>query len=473
MTIQQIEFIAIIAAIGAFWNQAMALLEWPRSWLVVHRETDGKGGKLLLQYLLETAKSKPHDSGSYVMEHSYIKSVGRVAVVWFENMLRGPQLFWIGWVPIWFRPASERRESPRFSYIKGTLDWDVLLRQVVDWDLSVPDRGEVRFKVNSHGDLESSNGEVIDSDDIVDSIMAGKRILHWNVEDIGVPPALSLDRMSLRPEAVKLAKDIKRFIELREWFNERSIPWRRGWFIPGPPGSGKTTFVRSIAVEHDLPVHELSLGEMDNRALRRAWAEAVADTPCIVLIEDIDAIYHGRTLISKKGPSFDTLLRCIGGITTCNGLLLFVTSNRPESIDPALLRGGRLDMRIDFNGMDRPGRVKMATRILKDPIEAESVSDNPEFVRLSPADFQERLCRIAVARQFGDEPYTPELPQGGPNSDDEQGDEKDEPDFDEEDEPDFDDDGRFVDLNRGMSPDAIELTALASKYRKLKKARKR
>lgn len=225
---------------------------------------------------------------------------------------------------------------------------------------------------------------------------------------------MALQMMSLRPEQVDLAADISRFLRSREWCEEHGIPWRRGWLIHGNPGTGKTSFVRGIAVEHDIPVHVFDLGSMGNNDLRTAWTEMLRDVPCAALIEDIDAVYgiegdqgvFDARAPRGQAPTFDALLQCIGGISTCDGVLLFVTTNHPERIDHALRRGGRVDMEIEFLAMDREGRIKMASRILGERDGAAAADDrtltHSDGVEISPADFQERLCRRALAERFGD-----------------------------------------------------------------------
>lgn len=118
--------------------------------------------------------------------------------------------------------------------------------------------------------------------------------------------------------------------------------------------------------------------------------------------------WQGRPIwaLVSDGPTFDALLQCVGGISVLDGVRPFVTTNRPERVDRALRRGGRLDMEVEFSQMDRAGQLKMATRILGDVAAAEVAIDDHSLTHddgwpLSPADFQERLCRKALAEHFG------------------------------------------------------------------------
>jgi chaperone BCS1 len=116
-------------------------------------------------------------------------------------------------------------------------------------------------------------------------------------------------------------------------------------------------------------------------------------------IELQDGVWDGRAL-RGSGPTFDALLQCVGGIATCDGVLLFVTTNHPDRIDRALKRGGRLDVAVEFLTPDIEGRRKIARRILGDGSDVDAVlSAMPEA---SAADLQERLSELALQQRFGD-----------------------------------------------------------------------
>lgn len=420
MTIQELELVGIVTAIAALWSELLYLLSWPRKLLVVSRRVDHDAGGAILAYLKATGRSRPRDGGHYGADRMHVRPMGRSMLVFYERLCHGTQVAWVRRVPIWFIPVDTTTGGGPTSYtftfyfLRGTVSWERICEKSSAWDDEQRQaRGDSRFRVRYHGG--SSRQAQAQGDPVTASAPLsgqafgdGRRLLHWRTDDIGYARPAGLESMSLRPEAAALAGDVARFIGARDWYEERGIPWRRGWQLHGAPGTGKTTFVRSIAVAHDLPVHTFDLGSMDNYSLRSAWDEMLRDTPCVALIEDIDGVYgieradgtwDGRALRSQ-GPTFDALLQCVGGIATCDGVLLFVTTNHPDRIDPALRRGGRLDVAVEFLPPDLEGRRKIARRILGEGADVDAVLR--EMPEASAADLQERLSEIALAERFGD-----------------------------------------------------------------------
>jgi len=343
--------------------------------------------------------------------------------VFAQAMRSSPQTYWLRGRPVMYSAKPKSDQDPTstgvFRFLRWSLDWEGFLITVAAWHDQQRQDVRRRFYVRHHGGRSHTEGKAQATSEAsapspisaLEDPTNAYRLLNWKSTDIGYAPPVGLDALSLTPRVSALAEDVRRFISLREWFEEHGIPWRRGWLLEGPPGNGKTSFVRGVAVEHDLPVHVFDLASLDNYTMRMGWEMMVRSAPCVALIEDIDAVYgvtrddgtlDTRANRTDEGVTFDCLLNCIGGIQACDGVALFVTTNKPEHIDPALLRGGRLDMRVRFESMDHAGRVKMARRILGNDLEAARVASDPQYAEMSPADLQERLCRIAVARQFGD-----------------------------------------------------------------------
>lgn len=165
--------------------------------------------------------------------------------------------------------------------------------------------------------------------------------------------------------------------KLYHYHRERSIPWRRGVGLYGLPGTGKTSLVRAIGEDLDLPVYSYDIRTLRNSELIEEWHTMLSNTPCIALIEDIDAVFHGRDNIAQRAClSFDCLLNCIDGIRRSDGVLLAVTTNNVKHIDPALSRPGRLDYMLEMGVLDKWLAEPIIQRILGDyPHLLESARD--------------------------------------------------------------------------------------------------
>jgi hypothetical protein len=181
--------------------------------------------------------------------------------------------------------------------------------------------------------------------------------------------------------------------------------------------TGKTSLVRAVAYDLDLPIYSFDLSTMSNEELIEKWKLMKTHTPCIALMEDIDAVFEGRKNRLGEyggGLTFDCLLNCIGGIENCDGVMLVVTTNKIEDIDEALgiprkdrdsngtmisTRPGRIDRALELKELNEECRVKIAVRILKDYPEYIS-----EVVKMGDGDtgaqFQERCTQIALERYW-------------------------------------------------------------------------
>lgn len=422
MTIQQFEMFALAMAIAAMWAQVRSWLAWPLGLLIVRRRTDAYSAGPILSYLHANARWRPRGGNHYSSELAFVRPLGRSYRVWYEALKEARQTFWLRRRPIWYAPhelgpPGQPRETTlgMFSYLRGTLDWERLLadasaaEDVGTTELNDGARNRFAFVYHGRSSMAEAGSPTSTprSSGNLTNPGYGLRLLQWSRPDLVARAPLSLDHLSLRPELVDAAARVRQWIEGKEWYEEGGIPWRLGISLGGGPGTGKTSFARGLAVEHNMPIHVFDLAALDNHGLRNAWAQTIADAPCVALIEDIDAVFEGRRVVEsvlKQGIplTFDCMLNCISGVQAAEGVLLIVTSNHPETLDPALLRAGRLDLHVTVKGLDYAGRVKLARRILRDDLAAERAAVDPCLLELTPAEFQERLCQRVLADRFGD-----------------------------------------------------------------------
>jgi chaperone BCS1 len=141
-----------------------------------------------------------------------------------------------------------------------------------------------------------------------------------------------------------LLADLRTFLEAGAWYMTRGVPHRRGYLLHGPPGNGKTTLVAAVAGELGLSVAVLSLSNkiLTDDILRN---QVNALPPgAILLIEDIDCAFtEKRGAGEVTGVTMSGLLNALDGVSSREGRILFLTTNHPERLDPALVRPGRVD----------------------------------------------------------------------------------------------------------------------------------
>lgn len=168
-------------------------------------------------------------------------------------------------------------------------------------------------------------------------------------------------------QKVPLITDVREFLDpqTRCWYSERSIPYKRGYLLHGPPGTGKSSFSLSIAGELDMDIYVVSIPGANDQMLKSLFA-GLPDR-CVVLLEDIDAAGAACSRDSNSedsdsdtdarprssGVTLSGLLNVLDGVASQEDRVLVMTTNHPNKLDQALTRPGRIDRKIEFQLADR------------------------------------------------------------------------------------------------------------------------
>lgn len=185
----------------------------------------------------------------------------------------------------------------------------------------------------------------------------------------------AFDCLYVPPQVTEYIRFAEEWMERRDWYIERRLPWRRGWMIYGPGGTGKSSLAKAIAKRLGIPIYQYYLSTLSDQEFIREWRNMTL--PAIVLFEDFDTVFNGREpLTEHKSLTFDCVLNQISGVDSPDGVFLIVTTNRLDTIDPAMgvstvhgaisSRPGRIDTVIYLGPMDEECRRRMAQRILCD-----------------------------------------------------------------------------------------------------------
>ena len=195
-------------------------------------------------------------------------------------------------------------------------------------------------------------------------------------------------------QAEALLADLQRFYAARERYAQLGIPWRRGYLLFGPPGTGKTSLVTALASELRLNVCTLSLASPVVSDEKIHTLLAGVPQRSLLLIEDVDAFFRQRDAAhAQVRLSFSGFLNALDGVATQEGSVLFMTTNHAEQLDPALIRAGRIDERIELGLCNEDQLRRLFLKFHDDEAAARAFAAEYASQRWSPAQAQAELMR--------------------------------------------------------------------------------
>ncbi|OWA52585.1 putative mitochondrial chaperone BCS1-B [Hypsibius exemplaris] len=202
--------------------------------------------------------------------------------------------------------------------------------------------------------------------------------------------------------AESFLEDIQDFKDSAKWYTEFGIPYRRGYLLHGPPGTGKTSFISALAGHFDLNVCILNLGQknLTDKSLNQMFLDAPENS--VILLEDVDAVFGNRAEDKSKNGilSFNGLLNAIDGAASAKGRILFMTTSYLEKLDSALIRPGRVDVK-QYIGNATESQVERMFRRFNTACSDEdakrfvrAIFDRPERPHISLAQLQGLFLRF-------------------------------------------------------------------------------
>ena len=192
-------------------------------------------------------------------------------------------------------------------------------------------------------------------------------------------------------EAVEELQEVRDFLSDPERYRKMGARIPRGLLLVGPPGTGKTLLAKAVAGEAGVPFFSISGSDfvemfvgVGASRVRDLFKQAKEAAPCIVFIDEIDAVGRQRGAglgggHDEREQTLNQLLVEMDGFEDNSSVILIAATNRPDILDPALLRPGRFDRRVTVDRPDVAGREK----ILRVHAKGKPVADDVDFARLA------------------------------------------------------------------------------------------
>lgn len=394
-----------------------------------HNDNNAAGDFCKAMAVWSSRKCKVNRFSQYniVGLNNFIKPLDKNQLIAYKVLNKLPTLAWYK-----KRPIIISEFGMKITFLRGMFSFDKIIIDIVDtYNESLGDSiEENRFYIRKfHGTLllnkgmmgmgsaagaeaggATPRGGYHDSGDnewwkTIDQSLIP---LKWSKEEIGqIKRDKPLDYLALSSEIEKVVDGLRLWRKSESWYKQKQIPHRRGILLHSKPGNGKSSIAKALAMELNMPIMIFDLTSMSNNDFTEAWDTVKNYSPCMALFEDIDAVFDGRKNVANSdgGLSFDCFLNAIDGVSSCEGLLIIVTTNNIDKIDEALgkpsvhgdisTRPGRIDTVIEMSSPSQAGLRKIANRILIDyPGEIDRVIE--EGKEDTGAQFQERCSRLAL-----------------------------------------------------------------------------
>ncbi len=424
----------LAAAAIAGWQQIKSVFSYISGFVLIRAEFDPSLNVAVMSHVKRNYRRLP--SGLYHYASLWLNLIGdkQHSIVPFR--VSPPKAVYVRGRQVLFVSHTNSRLS--ISTIRGSVNLDSLVADAVEFsrhqrEYKAPDNrfyihkfvgmdksnhSSFRNQQNSNvppptGDPQVGTGSstVMMADYTVDTSFAYPRFMYEHAEANDPLNGLYFD-----DDVLSNFEHAKKWLTMGDWYLERDIPWRRGWLLEGPGGTGKSSLARAVAETLKIPIYTFYLATMSDQEFMEFWSQM--NMPCMVLFEEFDTVFNLReSLTEHKSLTFDCVLNQISGVDSKNGVFLVITTNHMERIDKAMgvsvegssvsTRPGRIDRVIHIGPISKKNQRLMATHILRDwPEEIDQVVANaPDGV--TPIQFQE-LCLQVAYRLLTDDP-TPKL----------------------------------------------------------------
>lgn len=415
---QYLPFLAIFAPIAMFWTQFKSILSRITLFFYKERKIPAELMFLFYEYLSQYRKYNFNDY-DITINSGYRKDTGEIKkLIQKTNYLE--IFFYKHFIPIIVKRNDDKGSESIFTirYFSLTFPFDRLLNKFSN---SLSDPSNDNFSIyRLAGEYRSITSGSYSTDTISPSNQGNQnnkkvslynsnrpywfkykfgKIVGHDVNDYSYTKQHNSKNKYVYSKVGLYVKSVvEKWSKSEDWYALHDIRYYRGMLLHSLPGAGKTSLVTRIAKDLGLPLYLIDLSTFDNRSLSR---QSFSSSRKILLIEDIDCIFDGRTNLNKtdlkESLTFDGLLNFLGGAEELRNVFVFITTNNIDKLDSALIRPGRCDEIIDFPHLDYDEKCKVA-EIIAGPEYSESLAS--DGTNDTTAEFENRCVSLALANYW-------------------------------------------------------------------------
>lgn len=385
----------ITALVVGVWGHIRQAFQYLSSFLIITAPIQGYILKAaIIAHLKANYKLLP--SGMFTIDGLLLPLRNHSSVQGFVpfRLLNPVNIFWRGKTVILVRVSDST--GLKLSALRGTLDVERLTVEALDtYESQLTSNTNSRFYVRrvqgsekfgmGSFDMKSKRGSSLGEEAASDAptgSSSGLINLQTDTSFRFPRDAYVFQRESDAFENIYLPDHAKEHIRMAklwfdngDWYKQRGIPWRKGWLVHGPGGTGKSSLARAVAQQFGIPLYQFQLNTLSDQEITREWDNV--SWPAIALFEDFDTVFHGReSQTEHRALTFDCILNLLSGVDSKSGVFVIVTTNNLHHIDPAMgtksqfegqsTRPGRLDVVFELGFMERKQREMLARRVLID-----------------------------------------------------------------------------------------------------------
>lgn len=224
---------------------------------------------------------------------------------------------------------------------------------------------------------------------------------YWDVKFQSVNTK-SINELFTDADLSNLIAHINKWNDSKEIYKQLNIIHKTGILLYGLPGTGKTSLAKAIAKELNAPIYVVNMGDFNEEQIntvKNDIEDSYEDKTIILIFEDIDCIFSTRDDLKteKQKQAAQLLLQFLDGAFSIPNIISIATTNHIEALDPALIRDGRFDIKIEMKNISRESALRLCHHFKVDSNDIPDLLENEQFP-INPSYIQNKILKYLLEK---------------------------------------------------------------------------